>query len=190
MRRALAIVITLLAACGGSSHNQPHPDGGPGSDAPPSTTCATLPPVSSGTCAVTAGSSTTVVEGNVLAPDGVLVGGQVAFDTTGKITCVGCNCAQGGETVIECPDASISPGLINTHDHLTYTQDPPYTDTGERYDSRQQWRLGLDGHTKIPAPGGASADQQSWGELRFLMSGATSTVGSGGEAGLIRNLDK
>ena len=180
-------VLFVVAACGGSSHHNPGDGGG---DGPGGMTCKVLPPVASGTCQVTPGSSTTIVEGNVLAPDGVYTGGQVAFDSTGKITCVGCDCAQGGETTIVCPDASISPGLINTHDHLTFTQDAPYTDTGERYDDRQQWRLGLDGHAKIPAPGGASADQQSWGELRFLIGGATATVGSGGAIGLIRNLDK
>src|SRR3569623_1409753 len=42
----------------------------------------------------------------------------------------------------------------------------------------------------IPAPGSATAAQGSWGEMRFLMGGATSIVGSGGQAGLLRNLDK
>jgi hypothetical protein len=188
MRRPLlsVLALSLFAACGGSSHHNPDAP----SDGPNTTMCATLAPLASGTCSVTAGSTTTLLEGNILAPDAVYVGGQVAIDATGMITCVGCNCAAGGETTIVCPDSAISPGLINTHDHITFTQDSPYTDTGERYDDRQQWREGLDGHTKIPAAGGASADQQSWGELRFLMGGATATVGSGGAAGLLRNLDK
>src|SRR5262249_31809736 len=137
-----------------------------------------------------AGGAQMIVQGNVLTPSAVFHGGQVAIDATGTITCVGCACAQGGETIVSCPAASISPGLINTHDHITFTQDPPDNDTGERYDDRQQWREGLDGHAKIPAPGGATADEQRWGELRFLLGGATSTVGSGGTAGLLRNLDK
>ena len=183
------VVVVVAAACGGSSHH--NPDAGVTDGSGDNTIqCAALPPLATGTCQVTPGSTTTVLEGNVLAPDAVYVGGQVAVDATGTIQCVGCNCAQGGETTVVCPDASISPGLINTHDHITYTNDPPYTDTGERYDDRQQWRIGLDNHTKIPAPGGASTDQVSWGELRFLMGGATSTVGSGGAAGLLRNLDK
>ena len=130
-----------------------------------------------------------LIEGNILTPTTVFHGGQVEVDTTGHITCVGCDCARGGETTIVCPDAAISPGLINTHDHITFTQNNPYTDTGERYDDRQQWREGLDGHKKIPAPGSATADQIRWGELRFLMGGATSIVGSGGQPGLLRNLD-
>ncbi len=153
-------------------------------------TCATLPPLSSGTCAVTAGSTSRVLEGEVLTPTTIYHGGQVAFSSLGVITCVGCNCTTGGETIISCPGATISPGLINTHDHITYTQNAPQPQRSERYDDRQQWREGLEGHTKEDPPGGATSSQISWGELRFLMSGVTSILGSGGALGLTRNLDK
>src|SRR5262249_52429131 len=96
---------------------------------------------------------------------------------------------KGGETTLTCGDAVISPGLINTHDHITFTQNAPYTDDGTRYEDRQQWRKGLDGKPKIPSSGGATPAQVSWGELRFLMGGATSIVGCGGQPGLLRNLD-
>jgi hypothetical protein len=142
------------------------------------------------TCDVTAGGATMLLKGTVLTPTKVYKGGQVAVDATGKISCVGCDCAVGGETTITCPDAAISPGLINTHDHITFDQNPPYTDTTERYEDRQQWRIGLDQHHDIPAPGSATNDQISWAELRFLMGGATSIVGSGGRPGLLRNLDQ
>ena len=99
--------------------------------------------------------------------------------------------ARAARRSITCPTASISPGLINTHDHITFTQNSPYTDTGERYEHRQQWRKGLDGHTEDPVAGRRErAIRSRWGELRFLMGGATSIVGSGGQAGLLRNLDK
>jgi imidazolonepropionase-like amidohydrolase len=161
-------------------------------DAPPANVlCETLPATTSGgTCDVTAGGTSTLIKGNVLTPETVYTGGQVAVDDTGHITCVGCNCAAAGQTTIVCPDGVVSPGLINTHDHITYTQNLPYTDTGERYDDRQQWRKGGNGHTKIVSPGSATAAQVSWGELRFLMGGATSIVGSGGQKGLLRNLDQ
>ena len=162
-------------------------------DAPPAAVvCETLPATTSGnTCDITPGGSSILIKGNVLTPDTVYTGGQVAVDGTGHITCVGCDCSAGGETVITCPDGVVSPGLINTHDHITYTENLPYVNsTGERWDDRQQWRKGGNGHTKIPAPGSATAAQVSWGELRFLMGGATSIVGSGGQKGLLRNLDQ
>ncbi len=194
-------LFVILAACGGKSASTidgpPADIGGDGPYVPPPPPpgatvmqCATLPALPSGTCAVTAGGATHVVEGNVLTPSTIFIGGQVAYGADGKISCVGCACAQAGDTVISCPNASISPGLINTHEHITYAQNQPVAATTMRYEDRQQWRKGLDGKTKIPDPGSATASQIAWGELRMLMGGATSIVGSGGIAGLLRNLDE
>ncbi|MEO7734808.1 MAG: hypothetical protein ABIY55_27885, partial [Kofleriaceae bacterium] len=152
-------------------------------------TCATLP-ASTSTCDVTAGSKAILIKGNILTSTVIYKGGQVLVDTSGKIACVGCSCGAGGETTLSCPGASVSPGLINTHDHITFTQNAPYTDTGVRYEDRQQWRIGLDKRPKIPSTGSAKKEQVQWGELRFAMGGATSIVGSGGAPGLLRNLDQ
>jgi hypothetical protein len=192
MRLVLAcFAVSLVSGCGGCGRgdDQQHADANMADAPPENVTCETLAPLASGTCDITTGSSAMLLKGNVLTPTTSYTGGQVAVDMSGHITCVGCNCAMGGETVITCPDGVISPGLINTHDHITFTQNLPYTDSGERYEDRQQWRKGLDGHPKIPSSGGASTDQIRWGELRFLMGGATSIVGSGGQPGLLRNLD-
>jgi large repetitive protein len=185
MRRcSLVVSLALAAACGDN-----HAPDVVGPVGPVEVSCAVLAPTAT-TCTVTPGSEVTLLTGNVLTATTLFRGGQVAVDATGTISCVGCNCATGGETTVTCPGASISPGLINAHDHITFDQNPPYTDTGERYEDRQQWRLGLDARKEIPAAGGATADQIRWAELRFLMGGATSIVGSGGQKGLLRNLDQ
>lgn len=154
--------------------------------------CKELPPISSGTCAVTAGDGNRLVVGTVLTPGMIFRGGEVLVDATGQISCVGCDCSgdSAGATRIECPTGVISPSLINTHDHITFAQNDPYTNTGERYEHRHEWRKGSNGHTKISSAGSASGDEISWAELRFLMGGATSTVGSGSRSGLLRNLDR
>ncbi len=152
--------------------------------------CQELAPLSSGSCEVTEGDATTALVGDVLAPDGIYRGGTVLVDASGVISCVGCDCDTTGATVITCPEGVISPGLINSHDHLTFVQNDPYTDNGERYEHRHDWRKGLRGHTRIGAQGQASGNQLKWGELRFLISGTTSTNASGSTDGFIRNLDR
>jgi len=177
-------------------------DAGPDTAPPPVAVkeCETLPAITSGVCAVTAGDTGKRIRGNILTPDVVYHGGEVVLDDAGKILFVGCHvdceadatckAKAASATTVNCPKGVVSPGLINAHDHITFAQSSPYNDTGERYEHRHDWRKGLNGHTKIPSGGSATNDQVSWGELRFLLGGATSTVGSGGANGLLRNLDR
>lgn len=161
--------------------------------APPTNVCRSIAPLSSGTCEVTPGDGGRLITGNVLSADGVLRGGQVLLDAQGVITCSACDCsaAVGAATAtqITCPSGVISPGLINSHDHLQYDALAPYSFTTERYEHRHDWRLGQGDHTKIPAAGGGQTAER-WGELRSLFAGVTSVVGAGGVAGLVRNLDR
>ena len=140
--------------------------------------CNELAPLGSGTCEVTAGSAAKLISGDVLLTHTILRGGQVLIGSDGILECVGCDCSDvgAGATAIVCPQAVVSPGLINSHDHITFTQNAPYTDTGERYEHRHDWRRGLNGHTEIDSSGGASDNQIRWGELRFLVGCATSNL--------------
>src|SRR5512143_803289 len=133
--RLIVLLLIILGACGDDAQ-QPMDAGDAG---PGETVCENLPASSSGqTCDVTTLGATKLIKGNILTPQTTFRGGQVAINADGQITCVGCDCAQGGETTIVCPGATVSPGLINTHDHITFTQNAPYTATEERYDDRQQ----------------------------------------------------
>ncbi len=154
-------------------------------------TCQTLPALSSGTCSITAGSTSMLISGDILTPDQILRGGQVLVGADGKIACVSCDCSAqaAGATTLVCPTGVLSPGLINTHDHINFENSPRLNpDTGERFEHRHDWRKGLEGHTKLNIGGYANANQITWQELRYLMGGATSTVGEGSANGLIRNL--
>ncbi|MFN3202466.1 MAG: amidohydrolase family protein [Bradymonadia bacterium] len=167
--------------------------GGGVPDGPEQVICGELPAVEGGTCAVTApGGDAMRIRGTILAPSTIYVGGEVAVDGNGDIVCVGCDCADAvaQATEITCPDGVVSPGLINAHDHISFTQNDPAMWGDERFDHRHDWRRGLRGHNEINASGGASFDQQAWGELRQLMGGTTSMAGSGGSRGLVRNLDR
>jgi hypothetical protein len=185
---------------GGSDGGRPDvggPDAGGDTGGPvePGTVrCRDLPAPTQGTCAVTPGSAALLIRGVVLAPEAVYEGGEVLVAADGRIACVGCDCSgaagAAGATVVSCRDGVVSPGLINSHDHLTFTQNAPGDWGTERYDHRHDWRKGKHGHTKIPVPGNASTNQQVWGELRHVLGGATAVAGSGGAAGFLRNLDR
>lgn len=176
------------------------PDGGmPGDLFPPPTitTCAgdALPAPAEGRCTVTAGDTGMLITGDILTPGEVFRGGQVLVGTDGLIACVGCDCtATAGAstaTQVVCPDSVVSPGLINAHDHVGFAQQPPpATTSDERFEHRNDWRRGLEGHTQLGSPGGMSSIPEMLRlEVRQLMSGTTSIFGSGGPAGVLRNLD-
>lgn len=191
-------VTPIITADGGRDGGMPdgHVDVDGGQVGPTIMHCPgeTLTPPTDGTCTVTAGTDALLITGDVLTPGTVYRGGQVLVSAGGTIECAACDCTSGasaaGATAVVCPQGVISPGLINTHDHLTFTQNSPYTRTDERYEQRHDWRRGNRGHNSIPAPGSASNDEQSWGELRFVLGGATSTNGSGAVDGFLRNLDR
>ncbi|MCB9744174.1 MAG: thrombospondin type 3 repeat-containing protein [Alphaproteobacteria bacterium] len=128
------------------------------------------------------------LRGEVLTPDGVLGGGSVVLDADGTILCVACDCSDTLSTLdpsrVDCAEGVISPGLINPHDHIGYTEGWPI-DVGEtRYDHRHDWR----GSLSTPQNSDANAGR-SWGELRQVVGGTTSMVGSGWQGGMVRNLD-
>ncbi|WP_338866486.1 lamin tail domain-containing protein [Myxococcus stipitatus] len=156
---------------------------------------ADLAPPPTGSCTVEAGDSARLFTGVILAPDKVYKGGQMLVDGAGTIQCVGCDCAKApgaaSATRVTCPQAVVSPGLINSHDHITF-QTPPYVapaNPDERYEHRHDWRKGNNQHTRINQGSTTGADGIRWGELRHLMAGTTSIAGSGGAKGLLRNLD-
>ncbi len=158
-------------------------DGGGGDSGPvgPHGACTVTKPGTAGvTYKATLLLPNSVVDGEVLVKDGLIV----CADKT-------CATAKGyaEATQVTCTDTVISPGLINPHDHISYANTAPQAHGTERYEHRHDWRLGLRGHGKITVPGGASADTVRAAELRFIMSGATSTAGAGGASGLLRNLD-
>ncbi len=155
--------------------------------------CGPLPAVEGDACEVKSGGDTVLLQGTVLGPKEVFVGGGVLFQAD-QIVCVGCDCADlpeaQGATVVSCPSSVISPGLINAHDHITYTQNSPSDWGDERFDHRHDWRLGIRNHKKIPVSGGAKEQQIIWGEMRQVLAGTTSLAGSGSAPGFLRNLDK
>ena len=139
-------------------------------------------------CTTTSGGETIWLRGDVMTPTGSLKAGSIIIQQ-GRIACVGCDCTAENATIIECPNSMITPGLINPHDHLAWSQDTPAPDTGERYDHRHEWRRGKDcggpsgPHDELNFTKNSWNRGELWGELRMMLGGATSIAGSGGEDG-------
>lgn len=157
-----------------------------------------VPPAATGLCDTTPGTGafTLYHVGNVLAPDVIYENGYVLVNqATGRIACTGCDCDGLAEaetaTRVSCADGVLSPALINTHEHITFSLSMPST-TDERYDHRHDWRTGARGHTEATRfPGSSSAREALlFVETRNIFAGTTSMAGSGGTAGLVRNLDR
>ncbi|HEY1097379.1 MAG TPA: amidohydrolase family protein, partial [Myxococcota bacterium] len=153
------------------------------------TTCAQLAPLPEGTCTRTPGDAGLLITGDVLLPDGVLVGGQVRVDVDGVITCAACDCGVDDDTATQllCPRGVISPGLINGNELLNASHNVPYSDLGERYEHRHDWRLGRNGHSRLVTVGNATVAQRRFAEVRGLLAATTSAIGPGGVAGAQRN---
>ena len=143
----------------------------------------------SGVCDVTAGSGNALLlRGDVIAPQDVLETGEVLIDGNGDIVCAACDCSGAAgyaeATVVTCPSGVISPGLINPHDHIGYTEGAPIDHGTKRYDHRHDWRGSLS------TPSNSSNLGRELGEIRMIMGGTTSMVGSGFANGMVRNLDE
>ncbi len=158
--------------------------------APEVVSCGALSVSGSDECEKTGSGSKIVLRGDVLALDKTYEGGSVVIEN-GRITYVGCEPQTDGATVITCPNSVISPGTINGHEHITYSNGKPGSWGEERFDHRHDWRKGKNGHKKVPGPG---TDDNMVIEVRAAMAGTTSIFGSVGNdgpkfAGLVRNLD-
>ncbi len=162
---------------------------------------ASLPaPDAGATCAVSGDPETAthmLLQGDILGEGRSYLSGDVLVElgVNGTIECVGCGCeaAAPAELLqVSCPDAVVSPELINSHDHIRYSRESPDDWGDERFDHRHDWRTGARGHTALHAFSTSTQEAILYGELRMLLGGATSIAGSVSSTkatGLIRNLD-
>jgi hypothetical protein len=143
-------------------------------------------------CTATMGTGGTLLRGTLLLPGGPTTG-EVLVSSTGSIACAASSCSSSAgysaATVIDCPDGVISPALINTHDHTNYATVSPEGHGDTRYQYRLDWLNGADGATPLTKVSSTTdVPTIAAQELRMVVGGATSIIGSGGVAGLVRNL--
>ncbi|MEQ1565132.1 MAG: hypothetical protein ABMA64_05800 [Myxococcota bacterium] len=147
-------------------------------------------------CTPTAGDVDRIaLSGVVLTPTGAEAGLVVVNRGTGTIECAGASCAADGATVV-CTEGVISPALIDTHDHTQYNVLAPWRH-GELFTDRYDWQSDGDYFDYREAYDGMSDAYEceivKWAELRQIVGGATSVVGSTGDVCievLARDLDE
>ncbi|MBO4350596.1 MAG: amidohydrolase family protein [Proteobacteria bacterium] len=151
----------------------------------PSIQCAPLPKSDKGRCYREGEGQKLIVRGDILGIQHIYEGGSVVIEN-GRISYVGCDPDLSNAVVITCADSVISPSFINGHEHLTYSNNAPATWEKERFAHRNEWRKGLNGHTKVKGP---TTKYNEVVEIRALLSGTTSIFGNGKIDGLARNID-
>jgi hypothetical protein len=201
----------LLTACGDDpdpASDKPSGDdtaapSGPDDTADPDDTGDPEPPGSAWTtgpdlpdCTPTEGSGSHVaLSGVVLTLDGAVAGHVVYSADDGRILCAGEDCDTSGATII-CTEGVISPGLIDSHNHMQYNVLGPWQHS-DLFGDRYEWRSAgdyWDYRTAYDELGwDYSCEVMKWAEARTLVGGGTSVVGSSSGGcidGLIRNLDE
>jgi len=180
--------------------------GGGGTDAGSGTDAGVLPPGGSTAAPaaeiVRTGTGGVLLRGTVLAPGGPISPGEVLIvgDT---IRCVAASCASdpmaSGVTIID-THGTISPGLIDGHNHATYDFLPEWVPDPLRiFGSRYDWRSDpmYREHVRPESQGGTSSSficpATKWAELRSIVHGTTTMQGQSPNQAcvnrLVRNAD-
>ena len=134
-----------------------------------------------------------VLGGTIVTPSGVVEDGTIAM-RGGTIDAVGPRTA--GTAVIDV-GGIIFPGLVDLHNHITWNALPRWTPpslTKNRYEWQEmpEYATALSGPHTALVTAGFNCDLNRYGELKEIVNGATSTVGSIRDEcirGLARNLD-
>lgn len=130
------------------------------------------------------GASGLLLRGTVLTPTGPLTPGEVLV-VGNTIQCVAASCAShpmAADATIVATNATISPGLIDGHNHATYDFLPEWV-AGDLFDSRYVWRgdAAYSAHIRPETDGGSRGEMvcpaTKWAELRSIVHGTTTIQG-------------
>jgi cytosine/adenosine deaminase-related metal-dependent hydrolase len=179
------------------------PDAGAPDGGGPAPVVETCDPAEIEACTPAAGDPNAdgvILRGTIVGPDVLTCSGDVLYSkSTGAILCVGEDCtghAGATDAPIVCADV-ISPGLIDAHNHMQYNHLPRFQHDGILYDNRGDWRAsseyGLFRDANDAIINGERCEIMKWAEVRQILGGSTSVVGSsGGDClnVLQRNLDE
>jgi 5-methylthioadenosine/S-adenosylhomocysteine deaminase len=138
-----------------------------------------------------------VITGTVVTPDQVIADGAVSISGQ-KIAAVGDSASIPKNAKVIKLDGIVLPGFVDLHNHLTWNIHPRWV-PNKRYANRYEWQNTAEYDRVLAAPhaalGSAICEAEIFGEVKALIGGATSVVGSltpdklNCSKGLVRNLD-
>ena len=144
-----------------------------------------------------------IVGADVLSPEGHRPDYGVHIRFNGGIGAVAefetLRAAYPDSAVLDCRGRAVaSPGFVNPHEHPAYSYAFPDANLNPGYVHRDEWRLGINDKAALPTPPRYDFDADDPRvaailiamELRHLVGGATAIAGSGGVAGVIRNINR
>ena len=194
---ALVAALLLLALAGCRNDGSGGADGGAGDpDAGRIDAGASSLP-SAPAEVIRVGSGGFLLRGVVLAPDGAIDPGEVLIEGD-TITCVEADCSSApgaaSVTIIE-THGTISPGLIDGHNHLPYNFLPEWVpDPMRLFGNRYEWaddetyEAHVLPYTAHRSSGSHFCPAAKWGELRAIVHGTTTVQGQSLRQGCIERL--
>jgi len=165
------------------------------SEGSPPLTTESNPPATAATHGITPPGAV-VLRGTILTPDGSAITHGYVGIVDGRIVSVSGQDPDIPEAVTINTHGIIAPGLVDIHNHVPWNVLPRWN-PGRVFTNRNQWRNDPEYLAAIGDPFNRlmaenSCDMNTWGELRALVGGTTSTMVSRPMAcihGLVRNLD-
>lgn len=137
-----------------------------------------------------------LLRGTIVTPDNVIKHGYVLVED-GRIMDVSDKRPDVAGAIELNTDGIIYPGLVDVHNHTTWNVIPRWNPP-HLYSNQSEWNTGSDFIQKVAAPHdnllnhGSFCDMNAYGEMRALVGGETSTIGTYAEPcihGLVRNLE-
>lgn len=144
-------------------------------------------------CTVSGQGTRLLLRGNLVSDGRLYVGGTLAVAADGRIQSAGCERPQAADaTVLDCPGALVSPGLINLHEHIDYSYQQPPRPPTLTWQHRNEWRRlsaaerGFEGDA--PKDKAVATEVSERAMLRHALSGSTAISGAKDYRGFLRNL--
>lgn len=122
------------------------------------------------------------LSGTLVTPIGIVPHGTILI-ASGTIQAIGADIVVPSGTPVVETDGVIFPGLIDTHNHLIWNVFPrwkPAEPVGDRYDwqAMRDYVAKLAGPEKVMVERGNVCDMERFAEVKAMLGGATSVVGS------------